>query len=179
MFFDIGPLELVALIILAVLVFGPEKLPKLIQDVAGFVRKVREFSDNAREDIRRELGPEFKDFEFEDLNPKNFARKHLLDNEDLGLKEIRNGFDLRQELAEVTDAVNSRESSAGTAAGAAAGTAAGAADSAAPAGGISLEKSSDGSADRPSGRPGSAAPADGTSLKKSSDGSPPFDADAT
>ncbi|MEE1939201.1 sec-independent translocase [Streptomyces sp. TRM 70361] len=175
MFFDIGPLELVALIILAVLVFGPEKLPKLIQDVAGFIRKVREFSDNAREDIRRELGPEFKDFEFEDLNPRNFARKHLLDNEDLGLKEIRNGFDLRQELAEVTDAVNSRESNAG----AAAGTAASAADPAAPAGGTSLEKPSDGSADRSSGRPDPAAPAGGTSLEKPSDGSPPFDADAT
>ncbi|MTE20864.1 Sec-independent protein translocase TatB [Streptomyces sp. TRM43335] len=114
MFFDIGPLEMIALIILAVLVFGPEKLPKVIQDTARFIRKVREFSDSAREDIRKELGPEFKDFEFEDLNPKNFARKHLLENEDLGLKEIRNGFDLRQELAEVTDAVNGKEITSGS-----------------------------------------------------------------
>jgi sec-independent protein translocase protein TatB len=108
-FFDIGPLELVALVVLAVLVFGPEKLPKMIQDVSRFMRKIREFSDSAKEDIRAELGPEFKDFEFEDLNPKNFARKHLLDNDDLGLKEIRNGFDLRKEMAEVADAVNGRE----------------------------------------------------------------------
>lgn len=110
MFFDIGPLELVALVVLAVLVFGPEKLPKVIQDVAGFVRKVRQFSDNAKEDIRSELGPEFKDFEFEDLNPKNFARKHLLDGEELGVKEIRNSFDFRDDMAEVTDAVNGTES---------------------------------------------------------------------
>ncbi|MEU9754904.1 twin-arginine translocase TatA/TatE family subunit, partial [Streptomyces althioticus] len=33
MFNDIGPLELVTLIVLAVLIFGPEKLPKVIQDV--------------------------------------------------------------------------------------------------------------------------------------------------
>ncbi|MGO4759106.1 sec-independent translocase, partial [Streptomyces sp. 2MCAF27] len=110
MFFDIGPLELIALVILAVLVFGPEKLPKVIQDVSRFIRKVREFSDNAKEDIRSELGPEFKDFEFEDLNPKNFVRKHVLDSDDMGLKEIRNGFDLRKEMAEVADAVNGRES---------------------------------------------------------------------
>ncbi|WP_314171940.1 sec-independent translocase [Streptomyces winkii] len=110
MFFDIGPLELVALVILAILVFGPEKLPKVIQDVSGFIRKVRQFSDNAKEDIRSELGPEFKDFEFEDLNPKNFARKHLLDGDDLGLKEIRNNFDFRDDMAEVTDAVNGTES---------------------------------------------------------------------
>ncbi|WDV54347.1 sec-independent translocase [Streptomyces coeruleorubidus] len=109
MFNDIGPLELVTLIVLAVLVFGPEKLPKVIQDVTRTIRKIREFSESAKHDIREELGPEFKDFEFEDLNPKTFIRKQL-DNEDLGLKEIRNGFDLKKEMAEVTDAVHSRDS---------------------------------------------------------------------
>lgn len=123
MFFDIGPLELVVLIILAVLVFGPEKLPKVIQDAAAFIRKVRQFSDSAKNDIRAELGPEFKDFEFEDLNPKNFARKHLLDNEDLGLKEIRNGFDLRQEVAQISDTVNGVDGSAPSSGTAGSGTA--------------------------------------------------------
>uniref|UniRef100_UPI000372FDE0 sec-independent translocase n=1 Tax=Streptomyces xiaopingdaonensis TaxID=1565415 RepID=UPI000372FDE0 len=117
MFFDIGPLELITLIVLAVLIFGPDKLPKVIQDVAGFIRKVRQFSDNAKEDIRSELGPEFKDFEFDDLNPKNFARKHLLDGDDLGLKELQSSFDLRKDLAEVTDAVNGKNGSEGTGTG--------------------------------------------------------------
>ena len=109
MFNDIGPLELVTLIVLAVLVFGPDKLPKVIQDVTRTIRKIREFSDSAKQDIRNELGPEFKDFEFEDLNPKTFIRKQL-DNDELGLKEIRNGFDLKKEMAELTDAVHGRES---------------------------------------------------------------------
>ncbi|MER6128110.1 sec-independent translocase [Streptomyces sp. NPDC001795] len=109
MFNDIGPLELVTLVVLAVLVFGPDKLPKMIQDVTRTIRKIREFSESAKQDIREELGPEFKDFEFEDLNPKTFIRKQL-DNDDLGLKEIRNGFDLKKEMAEVTDAVQGRES---------------------------------------------------------------------
>ncbi|MGN9756524.1 sec-independent translocase [Streptomyces sp. SD31] len=108
MFNDIGPLELVTLIVLAVLVFGPDKLPKVIQDITRTVRKIREFSESAKQDIRQELGPEFKDFEFEDLNPKTFIRKQL-DNDELGLKEIRNGFDLKKEMAEVTDAVHSRD----------------------------------------------------------------------
>ncbi|MEU5308567.1 sec-independent translocase [Streptomyces sp. NPDC021562] len=108
MFNDIGPLELVTIIVIAVLVFGPDKLPKVIQDVTRTLRKIREFSESAKEDIRQELGPEFKDFELEDLNPKTFIRKHL-DSDELGLKEIRNGFDLKKEMAEVTDAVNSRD----------------------------------------------------------------------
>ncbi|MEU6469174.1 sec-independent translocase [Streptomyces massasporeus] len=118
MFNDIGPLELVTLIVLAVLVFGPDKLPKVIQDVTRTIRKIREFSESAKHDIREELGPEFKDFEFEDLNPKTFIRKQL-DNEDLGLKEIRNGFDLKKEMAEVTDAVHSRDSDTSSASSAA------------------------------------------------------------
>ncbi|MEV0554876.1 MULTISPECIES: sec-independent translocase [unclassified Streptomyces] len=109
MFNDIGPLELVTLVVLAVLVFGPEKLPKMIQDVTRTIRKIRDFSESAKADIRDELGPEFKDFEFEDLNPKTFIRKQL-DNDELGLKEIRNGFDLKKEMADVTDAVHGRES---------------------------------------------------------------------
>jgi sec-independent protein translocase protein TatB len=107
-FNDIGPLELVTLVVLAVLVFGPDKLPKVIQDVTRTIRKIREFSESAKDDIRSELGPEFKDFEFEDLNPKTFIRKQL-DNDELGLKEIRNGFDLKKEMAEVTDAVHGRD----------------------------------------------------------------------
>ncbi|MGW3354054.1 sec-independent translocase [Streptomyces bungoensis] len=116
MFNDIGPLELVTIIVLAVLVFGPDKLPKVIQDVTRTIRKIREFSESAKQDIRSELGPEFKDFEFEDLNPKTFIRKQL-DNEDLGLTEIRNGFDLKKEMAEVTEAVTIHEREASASSG--------------------------------------------------------------
>ncbi|MFJ6794548.1 sec-independent translocase [Streptomyces sp. NPDC091268] len=119
MFNDIGALELVTIVVLAILIFGPEKLPKVIQDVTGFIRKVRAFSDSAKQDIRSELGPDFKDFEFEDLNPKTFIRKQLAENEDL--KEIRGSFDLRKELNDVTDAVNSRETGPAPAAATTAG----------------------------------------------------------
>ncbi|MFD8301151.1 sec-independent translocase [Streptomyces sp. NPDC059690] len=115
MFNDVGPLELVTLVVLAVLVFGPDKLPKVIQDVMRTIRKIREFSESAKQDIRSELGPDFKDFEFEDLNPKTFIRKQL-DNDELGLKEIRNGFDLKKEMAEVTEAVQSHDTDSSTSA---------------------------------------------------------------
>jgi sec-independent protein translocase protein TatB len=159
-FFDIGPLELVALVVLAVLIFGPDKLPKVIQDVMGVIRKIREFSDSAKQDIRNELGPDFKDFEFEDLKPKNFVRKHVMEKDEYGLKdlqEIRNGFDFRTEMAEVTDAVHSRES--GSAAAHPNGS------------GLSLTKESPASSGGPDllKKPAEPQP----------DERPPFDADAT
>jgi len=152
-FNDIGPLELVTLVVLAVLVFGPDKLPKVIQDVMRTVRKIREFSESAKEDIRSELGPEFKDFEFEDLNPKTFIRKQL-DNEELGLKEIRNGFDLKKEMAEVTDAVHSRDTD-------------------------SPSSSSPSSPSSSSGSSGSTGGRVDMTKKPEEDDRPPFDADAT
>ncbi|MEU7565645.1 sec-independent translocase [Streptomyces fradiae] len=123
MFSDIGALEVVALVILALLIWGPDKLPQLIQDVSRFIRRIREFSDNAKQDIRSELGPEFKDFEFEDLNPKTFLRKQLAENQDLKeIQELRSSFDLRKEIDEVADAVKGK--AVGPAAGPVAGAAA-------------------------------------------------------
>ena len=107
--FDISPFKLVALIVLAVIIFGPDKLPKLVADAMGIIRKIREFSDSAKEDIRKELGPEFKDFEFEDLNPKTFVRKQLATHgEEFGLndlQELKNGFS--KDAASATAAVKS------------------------------------------------------------------------
>ncbi|MEU0476681.1 sec-independent translocase [Streptomyces olivaceus] len=154
MFNDIGALELVTLVVLAVLVFGPDKLPKVIQDVTRTIRKIREFSDSAKQDIRDELGPEFKDFEFEDLNPKTFIRKQL-DNDELGLKELRSGFDLKKEMAEVTDAVHGRDTEASPASASSSG------------GRIDMSKKAD-----LSKRPEKAE-------KPTADDRPPFDADAT
>lgn len=100
MFSDVGGLEILTLIVMAIIIFGPDKLPKLIQDTMGFIRKVRSFADSAKEDIRSELGPEFKDFEFEDLHPKTFVRKQLMGgNEDpLGLKDMKDSLDIRSVL---------------------------------------------------------------------------------
>jgi sec-independent protein translocase protein TatB len=91
---------MVTLAVMAIVIFGPDKLPKLIQDAVGFIRKVRSFADSAKADIRSELGPEFKDFEFEDLNPKTFVRKNLIgDGQDpLGFKELREDLDIRSVL---------------------------------------------------------------------------------
>jgi sec-independent protein translocase protein TatB len=105
-FTDVGPLELITLAALAVLLFGPDKLPEIIQNVARVLRKVREFSEDAKQEIRSELGPEFKDFEFEDLHPKTFVRKHVLESDNLGLDEIRSALDPRKELTEVAEAVH-------------------------------------------------------------------------
>ena len=88
MFFDLSPLEIVVLLGLAVVLFGPDKLPQAAASAARFLRQVRAFGENARADLRNELGPEFEGLDLQDLNPKTFVRKNLL-GEGNELRELR------------------------------------------------------------------------------------------
>jgi sec-independent protein translocase protein TatB len=75
--FGIGFPELIVIAFLAVLVFGPDKLPDLARQAGRFVRQLRSFANNARDELRSELGPEYADLELTDLDPRALVRKHL------------------------------------------------------------------------------------------------------
>ncbi|GAA1602171.1 hypothetical protein GCM10009789_65420 [Kribbella sancticallisti] len=80
--FGIGPLELGVIIVIAVLLFGPDRLPEFVRTAGRLLRQVRTMVSNAQNDLRNELGPEFADLDVRDLNPRSFVRKHLLDDLD-------------------------------------------------------------------------------------------------
>jgi sec-independent protein translocase protein TatB len=90
--FGIGPLELVVIAIVAVLVFGPDRLPEFARTAGRLLRQVRQMVTNAQNDLRSELGPEFADLELQDLNPRNFVRKHLLEGADDDDKPVSTDF---------------------------------------------------------------------------------------
>ena len=75
--FDIGLPELMVIFVVAVLVFGPDRLPDFARQAGRFVRQMRQFTQSARDDIRAELGPEFADFELTDLDPRRAVRKYV------------------------------------------------------------------------------------------------------
>ena len=76
--FNIGPLELIVLGLVAIIVFGPERLPQLARDAAQMIRSLREVAQGARTQLREELGPEFADVDLRNLNPKTAIRRALL-----------------------------------------------------------------------------------------------------
>ncbi|MEU2490826.1 hypothetical protein [Streptomyces sp. NPDC007883] len=77
MLFDIGPLEMLTLSVIAVVVLGPDRLPKAVSEAATVLRKVRSFSDSARSEIRTELGPDVSDLPLPDLDPQTLAQRAL------------------------------------------------------------------------------------------------------
>lgn len=54
--FDIGGGELFGLGVLAVLLFGPDRLPNMAREAASFLRKVREFTSQTTAQIKDETG---------------------------------------------------------------------------------------------------------------------------
>jgi sec-independent protein translocase protein TatB len=77
--FQIDGWNVLILLLLGILIFGPDKLPKAIADGVKMLRTLREMARNATGDLSRELGT---DIQLEDLNPKTLIRKHLLSEED-------------------------------------------------------------------------------------------------
>jgi sec-independent protein translocase protein TatB len=77
--FGVGLPELAVIAFVAVLVFGPDKLPDLARQAGRMARQVREFANQARDELREELGPEFADLELRDLDPRTIVRKHIVE----------------------------------------------------------------------------------------------------
>lgn len=78
---DFNLAEIVVLAVLAVIIFGPEKLPELARKAARVLNYVRTIANDARGQLRQELGPEFDDIHLSDLNPKTFVSRHVLGEE--------------------------------------------------------------------------------------------------
>ena len=78
--FDLSIPKLLVLAVIALIVFGPHELPKIASQAGRALRDLRRIAEGAKNDLREGLGPEFADFEFEDLHPKRFVQKHLLDD---------------------------------------------------------------------------------------------------
>jgi|SRR5687768_1672470 sec-independent protein translocase protein TatB len=77
--FGIGVPEFMVILVVALLAFGPDRLPDFARQAGRMVRQVRKFANSARDDIRAELGPGYADFQLNDLDPRKAIRKHILE----------------------------------------------------------------------------------------------------
>ena len=77
--FDLSFVKIAVLAVIALVVFGPDQLPKMAAQAGRALRDVRRMAENARADLQQHLPDELQDFDVADLNPKHFVRKHLLD----------------------------------------------------------------------------------------------------
>ena len=108
---DINAPEFLLLLVLAVVLFGPEKLPDLARKAARVVRYVRTMASSAQDQLSKELGPGFEDVDLRDLNPRAFVQKHLLDDVEPILADVKSEItDVRTSVTsstkDISDAIN-------------------------------------------------------------------------
>jgi len=77
--FGIGIPEMLVIVVVAALVFGPEKLPMFARETGRMLRQLRAIADKAREDISSELNIELPEIALADLDPRQVVRKHIAD----------------------------------------------------------------------------------------------------
>ena len=80
--FDLSLPKLLVLIVIALVVFGPDELPTIAARAGRALADLRQIAEGAKNDLREGLGPEFAGFEIENLNPRRLAHKHLFGDPD-------------------------------------------------------------------------------------------------
>ncbi|HEX5994963.1 MAG TPA: twin-arginine translocase TatA/TatE family subunit [Jiangellales bacterium] len=86
--FGLGLGEIAIIMVVALVVFGPDRLPEMAKQAAAFVRDMRKMVANARRDIGvsiQDLGIDEEDLRTlrQLRNPKAFVRDKVLDGVDL------------------------------------------------------------------------------------------------
>jgi sec-independent protein translocase protein TatB len=109
---DINAPEFVLLLVIAVILFGPERLPDLARKAARLVRYLRTAAGSAQQHLTQELGPEFENLDLRDLNPKTFVQKHFLDDMEPIIADVKSqvadvGETINSSSSDITDAINS------------------------------------------------------------------------
>jgi sec-independent protein translocase protein TatB len=77
--FGVGIQEMLVIAFIAVIVFGPDRLPDLARQAGRMARQLRSFAHAARDELRSELGPEYADLQLRDLDPRTIVRKHIME----------------------------------------------------------------------------------------------------
>ena len=72
-----GP-EFLVIVLVAVIVIGPQRLPEYTRRLTQAVRRLRVFLDDTKEQIAEEVGPELADLNLSDLDPRNYDPRKIV-----------------------------------------------------------------------------------------------------
>ena len=76
--FDINGWEFVIVVVLALLVIGPERLPEYSAKLAKMVKQVRGLADAAKVQLREQMGPEFDDVDWKQYDPRQYDPRRIV-----------------------------------------------------------------------------------------------------
>lgn len=78
MLFDINGGEFLIIVVLALLLVGPERLPQYAAQLARLVRRLKSFAADAKDRVADELGPEIADVDWSKLDPRQYDPRRIV-----------------------------------------------------------------------------------------------------
>ncbi len=70
--------KLVIIGLVVLLLVGPERLPGYAKRLGEWTRRARDYLGGARDRIREEMGPEFDDIDWQQLDPRRYDPRRII-----------------------------------------------------------------------------------------------------
>jgi len=70
--------KLLIILVIAVFLIGPDRLPGYAAQLARLVKTLRGFADGAKERMREEMGPEFDEVDWRKLDPRQYDPRRII-----------------------------------------------------------------------------------------------------
>ena len=111
---DINGGEIIVLLVLAVVLIGPERLPRYAAQLAALVRRGKGMLQDAKARVDDELGPELKDVDWSKLDPRQYdprriVREALMDDDPVPTRAAGAGVTAAAATASSTHAASSTD----------------------------------------------------------------------
>jgi sec-independent protein translocase protein TatB len=105
-FSNIGWSEMVILLVAALVILGPERLPGAVRWTTRSLRQVRDYASGATQQLQQELGPEFDELrkpladlnELRQMSPRSMVTKHLLNGDDSLFRDLESAVPDKEDL---------------------------------------------------------------------------------
>ena len=70
--------EFLVLLVVVLLVIGPERLPEYSAKLAKMVRQLRGLADTAKVQLREQMGPDFEDVDWKQYDPRQYDPRRIV-----------------------------------------------------------------------------------------------------
>ena len=76
--FGITSWKLLILLVAAMVLIGPERMPEYLAKLRTFVRQARDMANGAKGNLKDQLGPDFEDIDWRQYDPRQYDPRKII-----------------------------------------------------------------------------------------------------
>lgn len=70
--------KMLVILVIALFVVGPDRLPMYAKKLGDLVRNIKRMADGAKDRLRDEMGPEFDEVDWKQLDPRQYDPRRII-----------------------------------------------------------------------------------------------------